>query len=853
MESFNKRPIVSNANQTNHRPGAVTAEDQSTPPLPPVHRPRPPARPRSAALAAAHVRPPRAAAPVGRAAAALRAPLLPLPLHAAPHPVESPRPPLLIHSPSSPYAAALLRLLVLHALFLLAPAVRALPSLPHALALAPLLALLSAAALLLLHFAAASRKTHQAHHPFPGIPALLRPSLLLALSLLLQLVALRVLASPGILVLADSAGALLARALRRPSRRRVLSVAIAASSIVCISSSPSVILAIPFASGFLSSAEHSATARHAVRSRRARAAAFALAAAFLSVLALLGLSLFGGSDAVDGPDEAAAIGPLWWLLLNAAFFGMALGRRQDHNGGGSGRPSVDFAMTFLCTLVLELVYYPKLFLPGFLISGFLLWIASRELTPAGYVELGSEDVSESVYEAVMGPVRHILSERKSRKIAAFLLINTAYMFVEFGSGFMSDSLGLISDACHMLFDCAALAIGLYASYIARLPANGMYNYGRGRFEVLSGYVNAVFLVLVGALIVLESIERILEPREISTSSLLAVSIGGLVVNIIGLVFFHEEHHHAHGGTCSHSHSHPHSHSHSHSHHHGHEHHRHHSHEDHQHHGCDHHGVNHVKECCDHHGDESHHHEHNGNSNSEGIHNNLMDTAFKEKHSHNHGHEHHHHDHSEHCQQSGGHDHQNCNSISMKQHLLEIPPGNIHSHGTEGHSSKAGLSSTESGNHKKSGHRHHIDHNMEGIFLHVLADTMGSVGVVISTLLIKYKGWLIADPICSVFISVMIVSSVLPLLRNSAEILLQRVPRSHEKDLAAALDDVTKIEGVLGVDNVHVWNLTNTDIIGTFHLHVSTEADKSSIRNKASRIFHEAGVQDLTIEVECVKR
>jgi len=178
---------------------------------------------------------------------------------------------------------------------------------------------------------------------------------------------------------------------------------------------------------------------------------------------------------------------------------------------------------------------------------------------------------------------------------------------------------------------------------------------------------------------------------------------------------------------------------------------------------------------------------------------------------------------------------------------------MHSHGTEGHSSKELLTSSESGNPKKSGHRHHIDHNMEGIFLHVLADTMGSVGVVISTLLIKYKGWLIADPICSVFISVMIISSVLPLLRNSAEILLQRVPRSHEKDLTAALDDVMKIEGVLGVDNVHVWNLTNTDIVGTFHLHISAEADKSSIRNRASRIFHEAGVQDLTIQIECVKR
>ncbi|KAL6596105.1 hypothetical protein ACP70R_047469 [Stipagrostis hirtigluma subsp. patula] len=745
---------------------------------------------------------------------------------------------------SSPYAAALFRLLSLHALFLLAPAARALPSLSHALALPPLLALLSAAALVLLH--AASRRSHP-HHPFPALSALLRPALLLALSLLLRLLALRLLPSPGLLVLADSAGALLARALRRPSRRRVVSVAVAASALVFVSPSPSLLLAIPFASGFLSSAEHSPTARHAIRSRRARAATFALAAAFLSVPALVGIFFRGGSDSNDGDGEVP-IGRLWWLLLNTAVFGIALGRRNEYDSS-SGRPSMDFAMTFLCTLVLELVYYPKMSLPGFLICGFLLWIASRELAP-GYVDLGSSDVSESVYEAVMGPVRHILSERKSRKIAAFLLINTAYMFVEFASGFMSDSLGLISDACHMLFDCAALAIGLYASYIARLPANGLYNYGRGRFEVLSGYVNAVFLVLVGALIVLESFERILEPREISTSSLLAVSIGGLVVNIIGLIFFHEEHHHAHGGSCSHSHLHSHTHSHSHSHSHSHN----HVHEHCHHHDHDHQGVNHVKACSEHHGNvtKSHHHDHHGDSsNAEGIHNNVIDNSCEENHNHIHGHEHHHHDHLGHCHQRGDHAHQNCSS--SEQQILEIPLGNMHSHCSEGQSANGESSSSEIGLHKKSGNRHHIDHNMEGIFLHVLADTMGSVGVVISTLLIKYKGWLIADPICSVFISVMIVSSVLPLLRNSAEILLQRVPRSHEKDLAVALDDVMKIEGVLGVDNVHVWNLTNTDIVGTFHLHVSTEADKCSIRNRASEIFHELGVQDLTIQIECVKR
>lgn len=142
--------------------------------------------------------------------------------------------------------------------------------------------------------------------------------------------------------------------------------------------------------------------------------------------------------------------------------------------------------------------------------------------------------------------------------------------------------------------------------------------------------------------------------------------------------------------------------------------------------------------------------------------------------------------------------------------------------------------------------------MEGIFLHVLADTLGSVGVVISTLLIKYKGWLVSDPACSIFISVLIVSSVIPLLRNSAEILLQRVPRALEHDLKVAVDNVMKIKGVSGIRNLHIWSFTNVDVIGTLHLHISPEIDKGATKAHVSRIFREAGVKDLTLQVECIK-
>ncbi|CAL1392005.1 unnamed protein product [Linum trigynum] len=564
------------------------------------------------------------------------------------------------------------------------------------------------------------------------------------------------------------------------------------------------LMLLPFMSGFLGSYER--VSMNWIAIRQLGQARVRLVSLFYTTL-LLFIPALVSFAVLEAGDHGVSFGSLGWPLANTVVFGVLLSESYaDEKLVTSKDFQKDFSVTFVCTIVLELFYFPELSLWGLLICGLLLYIGVRRLdhVNSDHLELGMQS-SESYRNLVTNPLRHILSERKSRKIALFLLINAAYMVVEFVAGFMSNSLGLISDACHMLFDCAALAIGLYASYIARLPANEQYNYGRGRFEVLSGYVNAVFLVLVGALIVLESFERILDPQEISTNSLLVVSVGGLVVNVVGLIFFHEEHHHAHGGGsggCSHSHGHSHSHSHSDHHHHSHDHGVHENHQEsisishsspetsltHQHSGS----------SCIH--DHVHHHDNHDNHDSSHCH------------EHNHDHTHHHHE---------SYDHHHHPESSVQE------PEKHHDH-------------------------HHVDHNMEGIFLHVLADTMGSVGVVISTLLIKYKGWLVADPASSIFISALIISSVIPLLRNSAEILLQRVPRAQEKRLKGALDDVRRIKGVRGIQTFHIWSFTNTDVVGTLHLHVSEDTDRTSLKRRVLQRFKDFGVKDLTIQVECIK-
>ncbi|XP_078430882.1 zinc transporter-like protein [Wolffia australiana] len=696
-------------------------------------------------------------------------------------------------------------------------------------------------------------------------------------------------------------------------------------------------LLLPFSSGFLgffeSSSRHWTPLRDLGR-RRLRVASLGLTTAMLFLPALA--SFVAVSESREFEMEG-----LSWSLANTVVFGVVL---AGNLSGFASLPAAkdfrrEFLFTFLCTAALELFYNPLMFLPGFLASSFLLWIAVYLLTSPLKTPLALEisPVAESFVSAVARPLRHIWSERKSRKIALFLLINSAYMVVEFAAGFFSNSLGLISDACHMLFDCAALAIGLYASYISRLPASAEFNYGRGRFEVLSGYVNAVLLVLVAALIVLESFERIFDPQEITTTSLLSVSFGGLLVNVIGLVFFHEEHHLAHGGgACPHSHSDPdhlhhhphHDHNHAdHSDHHHHHHHPHHdqnhlpkhgNHNDHHHrprhdhnhlpnhgdHSVHHHHPHHDQNHLPSHGDHSHHHRsnhghdylpnHHHPHHDQKHHPNPEDCSHHHHplHEHNHlpdhgdhcEHHHPHHDHSHGLHSNHPHAHHDHNQLpkpkDLSHHHHPHHDHHLHNHGHHSHQPCAHHDQHlpkpkdrhhhDSHDHKHCDHPHHqhhrhhqsqlswseehrknhlVDHNMRGIFLHVLADTMGSVGVVISTLLVKYKGWLAADPACSILISAMIIFSVVPLLRNSAEILLQRAPRALEWEIEAAIDSITRMNGISGIDRLHFWSLTTKDVVGTVHLRISADQDMAVAREQVSGALQEAGVNDLTIQLE----
>nr|CAD7198599.1 unnamed protein product [Timema douglasi] len=240
-----------------------------------------------------------------------------------------------------------------------------------------------------------------------------------------------------------------------------------------------------------------------------------------------------------------------------------------------------------------------------------------------------------------------------------------FTMVEFMYGVWTNSLGLISDGFHMLFDCSALVMGLLASVMARWKPSKTFSYGYSRVEDLSGFINGLFLLVISLFVFSEAITRLIDPPHVNTHRLLIV------------------------------------------------------------------------------------------------------------HSHTHGSDNHHNN----------------------------------SHGSHGHSHNA---------------------NMQGVFLHVMADTLGSVGVIFSSILIDQFGWYVADPVCSIFIAVLIFLSVLPLLKHSALVLLLRTPRHIEEHIPQALNQVFAVEGIVSVGQPHFWQHSSKMCIGSLHIQASPIASEQNI-------------------------
>ncbi|XP_047443537.1 zinc transporter 7 isoform X2 [Mugil cephalus] len=225
-----------------------------------------------------------------------------------------------------------------------------------------------------------------------------------------------------------------------------------------------------------------------------------------------------------------------------------------------------------------------------------------------------------------------------------------------------------------------------------------------------------------------------------------------------------------------------------------------------------------------HGDEGHGHSHslfNGSLN----HGHSHGGGHQDKHG---GHGHSHGGHDGHGHSHGGHD------------------GHGHSHGGHGHSHDEPDCHNELQHTPGKGSSKQI---LQGVLLHIIADTLGSVGVIISALLMQKYDLMIADPICSMLIALLIGVSVVPLLKESIGILMQRTPPSLDHALPECYQRVQQLQGVYNLQEPHFWTLCTDVYIGTLKLLVAPDADARWILSQTHGIFTQAGVRQLYVQIE----
>lgn len=132
---------------------------------------------------------------------------------------------------------------------------------------------------------------------------------------------------------------------------------------------------------------------------------------------------------------------------------------------------------------------------------------------------------------------HIQQKNATRAFILSIILNLAYVFIEFGFGFYTNSLALISDAGHNLTDVASLALGLFAIKLSHIKPTKTYTYGYSKASILISLINAVTLLITVGVIGYEAVDRFFNPHELDGFVISFVASIGIVINTLSALLF----------------------------------------------------------------------------------------------------------------------------------------------------------------------------------------------------------------------------------------------------------------------------------------------------------------------------
>jgi cobalt-zinc-cadmium efflux system protein len=271
----------------------------------------------------------------------------------------------------------------------------------------------------------------------------------------------------------------------------------------------------------------------------------------------------------------------------------------------------------------------------------------------------------------------------TRILGATLCLTLGYAIVEAAMGVFTGSLSLMADAGHMITDSGALLLSLVVARIAARPRSTSKTYGYRRAEVIGALANAVTMLVISVVILVEAFQRFASPRVVDGHGLVYTAVGGLLINIVAAL------------------------------------------------------------------------------------------------------------------------------------LLSRGSSNI---------------------------------NVRSALLHVIADALGSVGAIIAGLCVTYFGFMLADPLASVAIAVVIGVGSLRLLRETSDVLMESTPA--DLDIRALERTILETPGVEAVHDLHVWCLTPREPMLTAHVvHILSAHGTDVAKRVGDRLHTLHGLSHVTIQPE----
>lgn len=140
-----------------------------------------------------------------------------------------------------------------------------------------------------------------------------------------------------------------------------------------------------------------------------------------------------------------------------------------------------------------------------------------------------------------------------------------------------------------------------------------------------------------------------------------------------------------------------------------------------------------------------------------------------------------------------------------------------------------------------------DLNIKGAFLHMAADTLVSIGVVVSGVVIHFTDWYILDPIVGIAIALVIAWSTKDLLVESTRMSIDAVPESV--DMSGLESAITSVDGVESIHHLHVWPLSTTENAMTVHAVIGDVSRLNRVISDIKARARQYGVSHTTVEAE----